>query len=105
MTEKRLFGDRERAMEDSYFRQHDAKLVERLRQESTLDDIARALADKLQVDNQDLLSRARQAGVTAETASAFFLSPLVQVAWAEGSVSSQEHETVLRIARERGIED
>lgn len=103
--EKRILSDREKAMEDSYFRQQDAKLVERLRQEAKLDDIAKALADKLKVDNPDLLSRVRQIGVTADTASAFFIAPLVQVAWAEGSVSRSERETVLRLARERGVED
>jgi hypothetical protein len=100
----RIFGDREKAMENSYFRDRDAKLVERLRQEAKLDDIGRALADKLQVDNPDLLLRARQAGVTADTAPAFFLAPMIQVAWAEGSVRKAERQTVLRIARERGIE-
>jgi hypothetical protein len=100
----RIFGDREKAMENSYFRDRDAKLVERLRQEASSTTSPRALADKLQVDNPDLLLRARQAGVTADTAPAFFLAPLVQVAWAEGSVRKAERETVLRIARERGIE-
>src|SRR5437762_253545 len=102
---ERIFGDREKAMENSYFRNQDAKLVERLREEAKLDDIAKALAGKLEVDNPDLLARARQVGVTAETAPAFFLAPLVQVAWAEGTVRKAERDTVRRLARERGIED
>ena len=101
----RIFGDREKAMEEAYFRNQDAKLVERLRQESKLDDIAKALADKLEVDNPELLVRARELGVTAETAPAFFLAPLVQVAWAEGSVSTRERETVLELARVRGVDE
>lgn len=105
MTEKRILSDREKAMEDTYFRQQDARLVERLRQEAALDDIAKALADKLKVDNPALLARVRQAGVTADTAPAFFIAPLVQVAWAEGPVSKRERETVLRLARDRGVDD
>ena len=103
--DKGIFSDREKAMEANYFRQQDARLIERLRQGAKLDDIAEALRDKLQVDNPELLARARAAGVTAETAPAFFLAPLVQVAWAEGKVSKRERETVLRLASERGIEE
>ena len=42
--------------------------------------------------------------MTLETAPAFFLAPLVQVAWAEGGVSKEEREVVLRLARNRGID-
>jgi len=99
----RIFGDREKAMEDSYFRQADAKLLETLRRKANLDDIAVALGQKLQVDNPDLLNRVRELGVTLENAAAFFLAPLVQVAWAGGSVTKAEHDTVLRLARSREV--
>jgi hypothetical protein len=102
--DKGIFSEREQAAEAAYFRQHDARLVERLRQGAKLEEVASALAEKLQVDNPDLLQKARLAGVTAETASAFLLAPLVQVAWVDGSVSQSERETVLRIANDRGID-
>jgi len=101
---KGIFEDREHALEANYFRQQDARLIERLRKNAKLDDIAAALADKLQVDNPDLLLKAREAGITADTAPAFFLAPLVQVAWAEGSPGEAERRSVLRQAEERGIE-
>ena len=100
----RIFGDREKAMEEAYFRQEDAKLIDKLRQQAHLDDIAVALGEKLQVQNPDLLQRVRDVGVTLETAAAFFLAPLVQVAWANGSVTKPEHDAVLRIARARDVE-
>ena len=102
--EKDLLKERGRGEEEAYFRQLDAKLIERLRQEAKLEDIATALAEKLQVDNPDLLRRVMQLGVTVDTAPAFFTAPLVQVAWAEGTVTERERDTVLRLARERGIE-
>ena len=89
-------------MEEAYFRQQDAKLIERLHQEAKLEEIAIALAEKLQVDNPDLLRRVMELGVTVDAAPAFFLAPLVQVAWAEGTVTEQERDTVLRLARARG---
>ena len=54
------------------------------------------------MDNPDLLLRVKELGVTVDSAPAFFLAPLVQVAWAEGSVTEQERDTVLRLARARG---
>jgi hypothetical protein len=103
--DKGIFTDREKAMEANYFRQQDAKLLESLRKGAKLDEIALALRDKLQVDNPDLLARARALGVTADNVEAFFASPLVQVAWAEGKVSKREAEMVLLLARERGIKE
>jgi len=98
------FKERGRGMEEAYFRQQDAKLIERLHQEAKLEEIAIALAEKLQVDNPDLLRRVMELGVTVDSAPAFFLAPLVQVAWAEGTVTEQERDTVLRLARARGVE-
>ena len=103
--DKGIFTDREKAMEANYFRQQDAKLLEKLRKGAKLDEVAVALAEKLKLDNPDLLARIRELGVTADNAEAFFAAPLVQVAWAEGKVSKREAEAVLRLARERGIEE
>jgi len=104
MDDKGLFGDREKAMEANYFRQQDERLLERLRQNAKLEEIAGALAEKLQIDNPQLLERVKALGITVDTAPALFLAPLVQVAWSDGSVSRKEHETVLRLAQQREIE-
>jgi hypothetical protein len=100
----RIFGDREKAMEETYFRNEDARLLNKLRQKAHLDDIGQALAEALQVNNPDLLLRAQSLGITLDTAAALFLAPLVQVAWAGGSVTRAEHDAVLRLARGRGVE-
>jgi hypothetical protein len=105
MSDKGIWNEREKAMEANYFRQEDAKLIEKLRSDAKIDEVARALRDKLQVDNPDLLNRVRSLGITADTASAFLMAPLIQVAWGGDSVTKSERETVLRLAGERGIED
>ncbi len=102
--DKDMFKERERSLEEEYFRKHEAKLIEKLRERGRLDEIAEALAVKLRIDNPELLRRIMALGVTLDTGAAFLLAPLVQVAWAEGRVTDRERETVLRIAGERGIE-
>ena len=99
-----LFKDRERAAEANYFRQQDERLLDSLRKRAPLDEIARAIGEKLQVDNNELLERVRTLGLKPESAPALFLAPLVQVAWAEGKISRDEQDAVLRLALDRGVE-
>ncbi|HKO96518.1 MAG TPA: hypothetical protein VJU86_05990 [Pyrinomonadaceae bacterium] len=100
---KDIFRDRERAEEDVYFRQQDAQLIAKLRQKAQLSEIAHALAEKLHADEPALLERIQKLGVTLDTGSAFILAPLVEVAWVDGDVSQGERDTILQIARQRGV--
>jgi hypothetical protein len=98
-----MFRDRERAEEEAYFRQVDAKLIAKLRQSAEWSEIAHALAEKLHADEPALLERIRKLGVTLDTGSAFLLAPLVEVAWVDGDVSHAERDTILHIAKQRGV--
>jgi hypothetical protein len=98
-----MFRDRERAEEEAYFRQVDAKLIAKLRQRAQLSEIAHALAEKLHADEPALLERIQKLGVTLDTGSAFILAPLVEVAWVDGDVSHAERDTILHIAKQRGV--
>lgn len=100
---KDMFKARERAEEEAHFRLQDAKLIAKLRQKAQFSEIAHALAEKLQVDEPTLLERIQKLGVTLDTGSAFLLAPLVEVAWADGSVSHTERDAILHIAKQRGV--
>jgi hypothetical protein len=100
---KDVFRDRERAEEEAFFRQADAKLIAKLRQSAQLSEIAHALAEKLHADEPALLERIQKLGVTPDTGWAFFLAPLVEVAWVDGDVSHAERDTILHIAKQRGV--
>jgi len=101
---KDAFKDRERGLEEDFFRKSDANLIEKMREKAHLDEIVAELAKVLQVENPDLLRRVRDLGIDRSTGSALIVAPLVQVAWAEGKVTDKERETVLRLAASRGIE-
>jgi hypothetical protein len=102
--DKDIFKERGRSFEDEYFRKHEAKLIEKLRERARLEEVAEALAVKLQVDDPELLKRIMALGVTLDTAAAFLLAPLIQIAWAGGAVTGREREAVLRVATARGVE-
>jgi hypothetical protein len=101
---KDVFRDRERGEEAAYFRWQDAKLIEKLRQKAQFSEIAHALAEKLHADEPALLERIQKLGVTLDTGSAFILAPLVEVAWVDGAVSHAQRDTILHIAKQRGVE-
>ncbi len=91
--------------EEAYFRKSDAEKLKKLQESARLQEIVAALADSLQVQNPELLRRVMSLGISKETGPAFLLAPLVQVAWAEGTVTDPERETVLRHAAATGIEN
>jgi len=102
---KDAFKDRERGLEEEFFRKEDAKRLDKMRETAKLQEIASALAEVLSVKNPELLSRTISLGINRDTAAAFLLAPLVQVAWAEGKVTEPEREAALRFARSRGVEE
>ena len=98
-----IFKARERGFEADYFRKQDDKLLSKLRERAALSEVAQALAEKLQVENAELLRHIAELGITRDTGAAVLLAPLVQVAWAEGQVSEAERQMVLSLATSRGM--
>lgn len=91
------------AEQDLYFRKQDDELLRKIRLRAKLGDVSTALAEKLQIDDPALLKRITDHGVTLETGPAFLVAPLVQVAWAEGTVTARERRLVLGVAEQRGV--
>ncbi len=100
---KDVWKDRERGEEAEHFRREDAKLIEKMRARARVGEIAEALAAKLRIDDAELLRRVRDLGLDQETGAAILLAPLVQVAWAGGSVTGAERRKVLDLAAARGV--
>ena len=100
-----IFGDRRKALEDSFFRERDQLLLEKLRLEFEAVEEQRHLANVSGILDDKVLSNLVKAGVRAETLIAVTLIPLVEVAWADGSVSEDEREAVLKAAAENGVKE
>ena len=98
-----IFEDRQRAAEGQWARARDAELIEKLRNKEQHEALTVALAAALRVNAPELLERVIDLGVTPDTAPALLQAPLVQVAWAGASVTTEEREAVLRLAAASGI--
>jgi hypothetical protein len=98
-----LFGDRRKALEDSFFRERDQQLLENLRMELETFESHKQLAHVSGILDDHVLKNLVKAGVRAETLAALTLIPLVEVAWADGAVAADEREAVLKAAGENGV--
>ncbi len=94
-----------KAMEESFFARENEKLLQKLRREAESEKKRQSFREILQIDNEAVLDRLVEMDLTAETIMAFTVIPLVEVAWADGSISSGEKKAVLKAAAERGIEE
>jgi hypothetical protein len=104
MAKDGIFKDREKGLEEDYFRKSDAALLEKMRAKAALDEVASELGKVLQVENPELVRRVLDLGIQKGTGAALLLAPLVQVAWAEGKVTDKERDVVLRFAASRGVD-
>jgi hypothetical protein len=102
---KDLLKERGRGEESEHFRNLDKQLIEKMRERARLGDVAKALAAKLRVNDAELLARVAALGLDEQTGPAILLAPLIQVAWADGSVSEPERRVVLQTAVSRGVDE
>ncbi len=64
----------------------------------------RKVARHVGVDDEQVVSRIRELGFDGQNARVLHLIPLIEVAWADGSISKNEREIVLAAADKHGIE-
>ncbi|MFN7949925.1 MAG: hypothetical protein U0Z53_31550 [Blastocatellia bacterium] len=103
MTSQEMLADRRRNMEEDYFRRQELESIARLRERAAREAERRKMGEQLDLSDDEMLLALQQLGYTSETSALLFLAPLVQVAWAEGRVSSSERELILEAAATQGI--
>lgn len=104
MSEKNAFADRAKGLEESYLRKKEQELVEQMRRRAAKQAERQELAEAGGVGDEEILATLQEMGYTRETVNLLHLVPLVQIAWASGSVTSREREMVLRLCEWRGVE-
>src|SRR5882724_5304699 len=95
MEQKDAFDDLRKAKEEEYFRLKEAELLEKLRQRGAAEAARSGMASALHTSDPQILEDLRQLGYNADTVKLLFAVPLVQVAWASGSVSAKERKLIL----------
>jgi tellurite resistance protein len=103
MTEHEFLDDRRRASEDDYFRKKDRELIEKMRQASAAERAKSELSAKTGLTDPDLVKELQELGFTPDTIAVLPLVPIVQMAWAEGGITSAERQLLVTLARQRDI--
>ncbi|MDQ3069971.1 MAG: hypothetical protein M3R55_09615 [Acidobacteriota bacterium] len=104
MTDKDGFKERGRALEDEYFHRKERELIAKLREKAGADEARQKLGEHTGVADPQLLQDLQELGYTPDTISLLHLVPLVQMTWADGSVSGRERDLIIEAARARGVE-
>ena len=92
-----------KALEESFFERKNQELLRKLREQGAKERKRGALRDALKLDDDEVLDRMVELDLEPETIIALGRVPLVEVAWADGSIQSRERDAVLRAADERGV--
>jgi len=103
MSETDPIHRRGQALEDAYFQRVDQELIERLRQNNERETHIKELMAATGIHDEDLFEHLLEAGIDASNVAALALTPLVYVAWADGSVSASERQAVISAALKHGI--
>ena len=91
-------------LEERFFAEQNARLLEKLREEAKDKERRNALREALHVEDEKILDALIELDLYPETAVAFGLVPLIEVAWADFEVQRKEREAILEAAEARGIE-
>jgi hypothetical protein len=98
-----ILGDRGKSLEDAFFRKENERAIERLREMQQRTSSREALAKVIGITNEAIIDRLIALGIRPEIVSALAIVPLVEVAWADGSLDAKERQAVLDRAEKSGI--
>lgn len=101
----RIMAERGKALEEAFFARHEKTLLEQSRQAADIQARRAALAAASGIHDDDVLDRLVSLELSPETVAALGLVPLVEVAWADGSLDTKERDAVVEAATEAGVED
>ena len=92
-----------RKREEEYFRRQDKELIEKMRRASAAAEERLALETQTGIHDPEMLRQLQDLSFTPGTIALLPLVPVLQVAWAEGGISTAERTAIVALARSRGI--
>jgi hypothetical protein len=90
-------------VEDAFFIANDRQIIETQRELKKMRETKASLEKVSGIRNEAVLEKLVELGVRPETLASLAVIPLIEVAWADGSVSKKEEDAVLAAASAIGI--
>ncbi|HSG66368.1 MAG TPA: hypothetical protein VLD39_15270, partial [Gammaproteobacteria bacterium] len=98
-----LLGSRRKALEESFFAKENERLRQALQQKESMQTRKEALAQASGIKDKTVLEELLKLDIGADTLAALTLVPLVEVAWADGSMDDKERGAILAAAEQSGL--
>ena len=95
--------DRVRQLEDLFFAENDAKLIAKQRELEHMERTQQALSSVSGITNRAILRKLAELQISPQLLASLAVVPLVEVAWADGSVDAKERSAILDGAAGAGI--
>lgn len=102
--EETILAERRQALEEEFFRRREQALIERMRQEQQRRELTEALSQASGIKDPEVLRKLVDLGVQPRTLAPLALVPLVEVAWADGSMAPKEREAIVAAAEAAGLD-
>jgi uncharacterized tellurite resistance protein B-like protein len=100
-----ILGDRGKALEEMFFARESEKLRKTLQEKEEVRDKKEALSAASGITDDAVLEQLVTLDIRSDTLAALSLVPLVEVAWADGSMDDSERSAILSAAEDSGISD
>lgn len=104
MSFSKPLNEREKALEEAFFREQNARLIESLRAKKTETAEREQLARVIGVHDESILAPLHALGIRAENVAALVLAPLVAVAWADHQLDANERRALIEAEKHFGID-
>jgi len=95
-SDVRILADRKKALEEQFFAREERQLLERVRAEAAQKERRQALAHASGIDDAAVIDRLVALDLDGGTIAALGLVPLVEVAWADGTLHERERDAVVQ---------
>jgi hypothetical protein len=98
-----LDGKMAEKLDDLFFLKEDQKLIDQLKAMKKLKETKEELKKVSGIENEHILDKLVELNVRPETLATLSLVPLIEVAWADGSLDESEKKAVLSSADKMGF--
>jgi hypothetical protein len=98
-----FLADRKKSLEESFFAKESKRLAEELRAKREKTAAAEGLAQVSGITDAEIIRKLADLKITPDTWTALSLLPLVEVAWADGTLDDKERRAVLSSAEANGV--
>lgn len=98
-----LLAKKARWLEDEFFAKQDAILIKKLQELERMERTRKALSDVSGITNEAILKHLVELDIHPDLLATLALVPLVEVAWADGSIEEKERQAILNGSTQLGM--